>query len=74
MSKYHIGEEEYNQIKKRINLIWDLVINPDQDKCPNINELNKLLNIANNYEDSIAWEKYKKKFWEALFEDLKLDK
>jgi hypothetical protein len=71
MSKYHIGEEEYKEIKKRIDLLWDLILHPNKDKCPNINELNKLLNIAAVYEDKVLWDKYKENFWQALFNDLK---
>lgn len=71
MSKYQINEEEYLEIKKRIDLLWDLIINPVKDKCPNINELNKLTNIATSYEDKLNWDKYKEKFWEELFKDLK---
>ena len=70
MSKYHIGEEEYKEIK-RIDLLWDLILRPNKDKCPNINELNKLLNIAAVYEDKVLWDKYKENFWQALFNDLK---
>ncbi len=71
MSEYHIGEEEYKEIKKRIDLLWDLILCPNNDKAPNISELNKLTNIATVYEDKQEWNKYKEKFWKALFKDLK---
>ena len=71
MSKYYIGEKEYTEIRKRIDLIWDLIMHPNKDSCPNIYELNKLLNIATEYEDTVMWNKYKEKFWLALFKDLK---
>ena len=90
MSKYHIGEQEYKEIKKRIDLLWDLILCPNNNKAPkeidqnnkniqsnsnnkapNISELIKLTNIATVYEDKKEWNKYKEKFWEALFKDLK---
>ena len=46
-------------------------MHPNKDSCPNIYELNKLLNIATEYEDTVKWNKYKEKFWLALFKDLK---
>lgn len=71
MSEYHIGEQEYKEIKKRIDLLWDLILCPNNDKAPNISELIKLTNIATVYEDKKEWNKYKEKFWKALFKDLK---
>ena len=71
MSEYHIGEQEYKEIKKRIDLLWDLILCPNNDKAPNISELIKLTNIATVYEDNKEWNKYKEKFWKALFKDLK---
>jgi len=71
MSEYHIGEQEYKEIKKRIDLLWDLILCPNNDKAPNISELIKLTNIATVYEDNKEWNKYKEKFWQALFKDLK---
>ena len=50
------------KIKKRIDILWDLILCPNKDKCPNISELNKLLNIASVYEDKVLWDKYKENF------------
>ena len=61
---------EYKEILIRIQKIWDPV-EPNNSRCPNINELNKLCTIALDYEDKQIWDKYKKKWWETLFKDLK---
>jgi len=73
MSKYHIGEEEYKEIRKRLDILWELINHPIEGKCPNINELCKLSDIARIYEDKQIWDKYKEKFWELMLEDLKGD-
>jgi hypothetical protein len=65
-----LTEAEYKEILIRIQKIWDLV-EPNNSRCPNINELNKLCTIALDYEDKQIWDKYKKKWWETLFKDLK---
>jgi len=67
----NIGEEEYEEIKKRINILWELILDPNNKRAPNINELHKLSNIAEIYEDKLEWDKYKKKWWIELFKDLK---
>ena len=67
----NIGEEEYEEIKKRINILWELILDPNNKNTPNINELHKLSNIAEIYEDKQEWDKYKKKWWIELFKDLK---
>ena len=67
----NIGEEEYEEIKKRINILWELILDPNNKSTPNINELHKLSNIAEIYEDKLEWDKYKKKWWVELFKDLK---
>ena len=67
----NIGEEEYEEIKKRINILWELILDPKNKNTPNINELHKLSNIAEIYEDKQEWDKYKKKWWIELFKDLK---
>ena len=54
----NIGEEEYEQIKKRLDILWDLVMCPNNKNTPNINELHKLSNIAQIYEDKLEWDKY----------------
>ena len=46
MSKYHIGEAEYIQIKKRLNIITGLINNPVGGSGLNINELCRLSYIA----------------------------
>ena len=65
-----INQEEYKEILIRIKRLWELV-EPNNDKCPNIHELNKLTRIALDYEDKQIWDKYKEAWWKKLFEDLK---
>lgn len=68
---YNIGEDEYYQIKLRIEAIWDLITHPVKGNAPNLHELGQLSNLARMYEDHVEWDKYKEKFWESLFSDLK---
>ena len=58
------SEKEYEWIQERLSNISD-------NKVPNINEYNKLLELAIDWEGAQYWRTVRLKFWIALFKDCK---